>query len=227
MKYSLLILLPVGLFLWAAFEFRGWDEEFTIEDGRPGTARFTYLKWRFWGSPHVISFGGETLICAGTFRLDEHRSRWKSRRDERVFAVQFREQRWYVISLDRTDGHRWVIRFYSGKDGETLKEIEPHDYPLKLAIQNLWLSDEDEKVLSAFSAGDYWTRTSVLAKRGGKWCMRKMSKKWIRSLLKRSSRKNFLGELAFCHRRRANDRHAAERAACLHLLKKHAVPVRE
>ena len=163
-KYSLLILLPVGLLLWACFERPAWDEEFTIEDGRRGTARFTYFEWRFWGHPHVISFGGGTISCSGTFHLDGHHSHWKSKRDERIYAVQFREQRWYAISYDRTTGHKWVIRFYSGKDGETLQEIEPHEYPLKLAIQNLWLRDDDEKVLSAFSADYYWARTSLLAK---------------------------------------------------------------
>ena len=162
-KYSLLILLPVGLILWAVFDRSAWDEEFTIEDGRQGTARFTNLEWRFWGG-HVMSIGGETISCSGHFRLDEHRSHWKSSRDESVFAVQFREQRWYAITLDRTDGHKWVIRFYSGKDGETLKEIEPHDYPLTLAIQNLWLDDERVKVLSAFKSDDIWAQSSLLAK---------------------------------------------------------------
>ncbi len=146
------------------FDFVAWDEEFTIEDGRLGTARFTYLEWRFWGSPHVISFGGETISCSGHFRLDEHSSHWKSNRDERVFAVQFREQRWYAISFDRTNPHKFVIRFYSGKDGDTLNEIEPHDYPLKLAIENLWLSDERVKMLSAFPTGGFSVSKSLLAK---------------------------------------------------------------
>jgi len=163
-KYSLLILLPVGLLLWACFERTAWDEEFTIEDGRLGTAHFNYLEWRFWGHPHVISFGGGTISCSGVFRLDEHRSHWKSSRDERIYAVQFREQRWYAISYDRTDVHRMMVRFYSGKDGETLQEIEPHDYPLKLAIQNLWLHDEDVKVLSAFQSDDIWAQRSLLTK---------------------------------------------------------------
>lgn len=164
-KYSLLLFLPVGLLLWACFDRTAWDEEFTIEDGRLGTARFTYFEWRFWGHPHIISFGGGTISCAGTFRLDGHRSHWKSIRDERVFTVQFREQRWYAVSLDRTHIPREiVIRFYSGKDGETLQEIEPHDYPLKLAIQNLWLHDQDVEVLSVFKPDNYWARESLLAK---------------------------------------------------------------
>lgn len=57
-----------------------------------------------------------------------------------------------------------MIRFYNGKDGETLQEIEPHDYPLKQAIQNLWLDDQSVKVLSALKSDDIWAQSSLLAK---------------------------------------------------------------
>lgn len=164
LKYILLTLLPVGLVLFAAFQRTAWDEPFTIEDGRVGTARFSDISWRYWGSPHVVSLGGETISCSATFCVDEHRSKWKSNRDERVFSVQFSLQRWYAISLDRTDGHKWVIRFYSGKDGDMLREIEPRDYPIKMAIQNLWLTDETVSLNSSFTSGDPQARFSFLAR---------------------------------------------------------------
>lgn len=196
-KYSLLILLPVGLLLWACFERTAWDEEFTIEDGRQGTARFTYLDWRFWGHPHVISFGGGTISCTGTFRLDGHRSHWESTRDERVFAVQFREQRWYAISYDRTAGHQWLVRFYSGKDGETLQEIAPHDYPLKLAIQNLWLHDETVEAISAFKSDNYWARESLLAKAWWKVLHGEDVKEVEQGFIDKVAKKEFLGRVSF------------------------------
>ncbi len=196
-KYGLLILLPVGLLLWATFERTAWDEEFTIEDGRLGMARFTYLNWRFWGG-HVISIGGENISCSGTFRLESHRSHWKSKRHERIFAVQFREQRWYAISLDRTHVPReMMIRFYSGKDGETLQEIEPHDYPLKLAIQNLWLHDEDVKVLSEFPAGDYWARESLLAKAWWKVVHGEDVKEVEQEFIEKIAKQEFPGRVSF------------------------------
>lgn len=161
---SLLALCIVGLLLIVFFQRTAWDEPFTNEDGRSGSAYFSDISWRYWGSPHVISVGGEPISCSATFCIEEHLSKWKSSRDERVFAVQFSLQRWYAISLDRTDGHRWVIRFYSGKDGDMLREIEPHDYPIKLAIQNLWLTDETLSLNSSFTSGDPQARFSVLAR---------------------------------------------------------------
>jgi hypothetical protein len=144
-----------------------------------------------------MSIGGEAITCSGTFRLDGHRSHWKSSRDERIFAVQYREQRWYAISYDRTDVHRMRVRFYSGKDDETLKEIEPHDYPLKLAIQNLWLRDDDEKVLSAFSADDYWARTSLLAQTWWKVVYGKDVKEVDHGFIEKIIAQEFPGRISF------------------------------
>lgn len=159
------LLVVAALFAWAALDRTSWDEDFTTEDGRMGTARFTYLEWRYWGHPHIISFGGGTISCAGIFHLDAHRCHWESKRDERVYSVQFSQQHWYAISLDRTHiPEGAVIRFYSGKDGEMLREIEPREFPLKLAIENLWLNEEEMGVLTQFPAGDYWSRTSLLAR---------------------------------------------------------------
>lgn len=159
----------VALCLWAVFDRTSWNEDFTMEDGRRGVANFTYLEWRFWGG-HVISVGGGTIAGSGTFRTGNHRSHWTSTRDERVYSVQFSQekQRWYALSLDRTDiTRKIVIRFYGGKDGELLKEIEPRDYPLKLAIQNLWLDDEVVEALSdVFNIiqSDVWARRSLPAR---------------------------------------------------------------
>ena len=160
----MLALCIVGLLLCVFFKRTAWDEEFTIEDGRTGAAHFSDINWRYWGSPHVLSFGGEPVSCSAMFSVDEHRCKWKSKRDERVFAVQFSLQRWYAISLDRTNGHKWVIRFYSGNDGGMLVEIEPREYPIKLAIQNLWLTDEAVSLNSSFTSGDPQTRFSFLAR---------------------------------------------------------------
>ncbi len=161
---SLLALCVVGLLLLAVFERTTWHEEFTIEDGRTGSAHFSDISWRYWGSPHILSFGGEPVSCSARFYVDEHHCKWNSKRDERVFAVQISLQQWYAISLDRSDGHRWTIRFYRGKDGEVIREVDPHDYPIKLAIQNLWLTDETANLLSSFTSGDLQTRFSFLAR---------------------------------------------------------------
>lgn len=159
------LLVVAALFAWAALDRTSWEEDFVTEDGGIGKARFTYLEWRYWGHPHIISFGGGTISCAGTFHLDTHRCDWESKRDERVYSVQFRQQRWYAISLDRTHiPEDVVIRFYSGKDGEMLREIGPNEFPLKLAMINLWLTEEEMRVLTEFPAGDYWSRTSLLAR---------------------------------------------------------------
>lgn len=163
LKRSLFILLPVGLFLWIAFQWRVWDEKFRTEDGGLGTASFTKIGWRYWGSPHVLSVGGGAISCSATFSIDGHHAKWKSTRDERVFAVQFSNQQWYAISLDRTNLPSSVIRFYSGTDGGWLREIDPRDYPIKLAIENLWLKDSDVEVYSAFTSGDEFARSSLLA----------------------------------------------------------------
>jgi hypothetical protein len=161
--FFLFALLLCGLLLLALFQLKVWDEEFRTEDGGLGTARFTDLNWRYWGSPHVLSAGGGAIFCHGNFSIGAHQAEWNSVRDERVFTVQFSKSQWHVISLDRTDGHKWVIRFYSGKDGEVLQETAPHDHPIRLAIQNLWLQDHDVKVYSAFSSEGSFARSSLLA----------------------------------------------------------------
>ncbi len=161
---SLLALLLVGLILIALFQRTAWSESFWIEDRRSGVAHFSDISWRYWGSPHVLSFGGETISCSATFSVDGHRCSWRSTRDERLFAVQFSLKRWYAISLDRTDGHKWAIRFYSGEDGGVLKEIEPREYPIKLAIQNMWLTADTVKLNSSFTSGDPQARFSFLAR---------------------------------------------------------------
>jgi hypothetical protein len=163
LKLILFILLPVGFFLLIAFQWRVWNEEFRTEDGGLGTARFTDISWRYWGSPHVLSVGGGAISCSVTFSIDGHLAKWKSTRDERVFAVQFNQHQWYAITLDRTNVPKSVIRFYRGKDGDMLMEIEPRDYPIRLAIENLWLKDTDEEIYSAFTSGDAFARSSLLA----------------------------------------------------------------
>lgn len=67
-KYSLLILLPIGLLLWAVFDCTSWDEEFTIEDGRLGTAQFTDFEWRFWGGMSFL-LAAIPFLVPGSFVL--------------------------------------------------------------------------------------------------------------------------------------------------------------
>ncbi len=81
-----------------------------------------------WATQLIISRGDETLT-------------WKEEGDETPVTLREWEDKLFLITFDRSNFNKIRFRYYA-ESGDGFKEIEPDDFPKRIATQNLWLTAE-------------------------------------------------------------------------------------
>lgn len=86
---------------------------------------------------------GENTVSAFTFEWNGQRCAWKVRGDERPIVLRLGHGVPWLITFDRTKQDQIGFRFYRFDHDGTGIEVEAGDFPKGLAVQNMWLREQN------------------------------------------------------------------------------------
>lgn len=125
-------------------EFSKWTEEVMIADGNAITVNHRHSRDPYISFGHLGGVGsGDDHFSVAEFSAPPQRFRWAVARDERPIVLRLHEGRPWLVTFDRTDMGNIRFRFYTFAGNGFATEIAPDNFPRQLAIQNMWLTNEN------------------------------------------------------------------------------------
>lgn len=125
-------------------QFNQWKEQVMISERNTITVYHRHSHDLYISFGHIGGIGpGDDHFSVAEFYLPPTKYRWAIARDERPIVLRIGQKQPWLVTLDRTDMGNILFRFYKFlKDGHAI-EVIAKDFPRNLAIQNMWLREEN------------------------------------------------------------------------------------
>jgi len=168
----ILIISIVYVLYWAFFmrEHHEWKENIVLSDGSKLLVHHHSSQLIFHGHPHYIGWGGGDPWNELLFIYKDVTITWEG--PYIPIVLDFDNNYPFLVAFDRESDVKAKFRFY--RFDKVWMEIEPDNFPKHIAIQNMWLSEDngyyDDMVINEYiiveklDANHYPFRCSLTAK---------------------------------------------------------------